>query len=48
MDERVYVRMLCEGKIVGEDVLRKAAKGMMEMLVRLLPFNEVRWPSASD
>ena len=48
MGEQVCERMLCDGKITGEDVLRKTAQGMTEMLARFLPFNEVRWPSTSD
>jgi hypothetical protein len=46
MDERVFERMLCEGKITAEDVLRRTAAdrvdGVVEILLRHLPYHEVR------
>jgi hypothetical protein len=46
MDEQVFGRMLREGKITAEDILRQTAAdkvdGMMEMLVRHVPYDEVR------
>ena len=46
MDERVFERMLREGKITAEKVLRQTAAdnvdGMTEMLLRHVPLDEVR------
>jgi hypothetical protein len=46
MVEQVLVRMLREGKITAEDLLRQTAaervESVTEMLLRHLPFNEVR------
>jgi hypothetical protein len=46
MDEQVFGRMLREGKITAEDILRQTAAdkvdGMMEMLERHVPYDEVR------
>ncbi len=46
MDERVFERMLREGKITAEDILRQTAAnnvdGMTEMLLHHVPYDEVR------
>jgi hypothetical protein len=46
MDEQVFGRMLREGKISAESVLRETTAdqvgGMMELLLRHLPYDEVR------
>jgi hypothetical protein len=46
MDEQVFGRMLREGKITAEDVLRQTAAekidGVMEMLLHHVPYDEVR------
>ncbi len=46
MDERVFGRMLREGKITAEDILRQTAAnnvdGMTEMLLHHVPYDEVR------
>ena len=46
MDEQVFERMLREGKITAEDILRQTAAekvdGMTEMLLLHVPYDEVR------
>ena len=46
MDEQVFERMLREGKITAEDVLRQTAAdkvdGMTEKLLHHVPYDEVR------
>ena len=46
MNEQVFERMLREGKITAEDILRQTAAekvdGMTEMLLHHLPYDEVR------
>ena len=46
MDGGMLEQMLCEGKITAEDLLRQTAAervdGMTEMLLRHLPYDEVR------
>jgi hypothetical protein len=46
MDEQVFGRMLREGKITAEDVLRQTAAenvdGVTEMLLHYVPYDEVR------
>lgn len=46
MDDQVFERMLCEGKITAKDVLQKTAAervdGVMEILLRHVPYHEVR------
>jgi len=46
MDEHVFERMLREGKITAEGILRQTAAdqvdGMTEMLLHHVPYDEVR------
>jgi hypothetical protein len=46
VDEQVLERMLCEGKITAEEILRFTAAegvdGMTQMLLRHLPYDQVR------
>jgi hypothetical protein len=46
MDERVFERLLSEGKITAEEILRQTAAervdGISEMLLRYVPYDEVR------
>jgi hypothetical protein len=46
MDEQVLARMLRQGRITAEDLLRQTAaervESVTEMLLHYLPFNEVR------
>jgi len=46
MDEQVLGRMLRDGKITAEEILRQTAAdrvdGMAEMLLQHLPYDEVR------